>query len=109
MLVLLKDVGFVLGLWLDGPAVTGIVDPTNWKGMVEQFMGYRPPNAEVGMKEKKTYGVSSAWLRARFNNCPPHALVDVVERYAKVWLWHMVAQFLFLDASGNTMLWMVLP
>jgi hypothetical protein len=29
MSVLLKDVGFVLGLQLDGPAVTGTVDPTN--------------------------------------------------------------------------------
>jgi hypothetical protein len=26
-----------------------------------------------------------------------------------VWLWHMVAQFLFLDASRNTVSWMVLP
>jgi hypothetical protein len=29
MSVLLKDVGFVLGLRLDGPAVIGTVDPTN--------------------------------------------------------------------------------
>jgi hypothetical protein len=60
MSVLLKDVGFILGLRLDGLAVTGTVDPTNWKDMVEQFMGYRPPDAEEGMKEKKTSGVSSA-------------------------------------------------
>jgi hypothetical protein len=109
MLVLLKDVGFILGLRLDGPAVTSTVDPTNWKDMVEQFTGYRPPDTEEGMKEKKTSGVSSAWLRARFNICPPHAPGDVVERYAKVWLWHMVAQFLFPDAFGNTVSWMVLP
>ena len=49
------------------------------------------------------------WLRACFNRCPPHAPEDIVERYASVWLWHMVAQFLFLDASGNTVSWMVLP
>jgi hypothetical protein len=76
--------------------------------MVEQFTGYRPPDPEEG-KEKKTSGVSLAWLRQRFNMCPPHAPDDVVERHARVWLWHMVAQFLFPDASGNTISWMVLP
>jgi hypothetical protein len=35
MSVLLKDVGFILGLRLDGLAVTGMIDPTNWKDMVE--------------------------------------------------------------------------
>jgi hypothetical protein len=77
--------------------------------MVEQVIGQRPTNLEEGKKEKKTSGVSLAWLRQCFNMCPPHVPDDVVERYAWVWLWHMVAQFLFLDGSGNTASWMVLP
>jgi hypothetical protein len=76
--------------------------------MVERFTGHRPPDLEEGKKEKKTSGVSSAWLRQHFNMCPRHAPNDVVERYARVWLWHMVAQFLFLDVSRNTVSWMVL-
>jgi hypothetical protein len=107
--MLLKDVGFILGLRLDGPAVTGMVEPQNWKDMVEQVTGHRPLDPKEGKKEKKTSGVSSAWLRQRFNMCPPHASDDVVERYARVWLWHMVAQFLFPNASRNTISWMVLP
>jgi hypothetical protein len=31
-----------------------------------------------------------------------------VFRYARVWLWHMVAGFLFSDRSGNTISWLVL-
>jgi hypothetical protein len=30
-------------------------------------------------------------------------------RYARAWLWHMVAGFLFVDESGNTISWLVLP
>jgi hypothetical protein len=59
--------------------------------MVEQVTTYQPPDPEEGKKEKKTSGVSSAWLWQWFNRCPPHAANDVVERYAHVWLWHMVA------------------
>jgi hypothetical protein len=109
MFVLLKDVGFILGLRLDGLAMTGTVDPQSWKDMVEQVTGHRPPDPEEGKKEKKTSGVSSAWLWQCFNMCPPHAPDDVIERYARVWLWHMVAQFLFPDGSGNTVSWMFLP
>jgi hypothetical protein len=32
-----------------------------------------------------------------------------VFRYARAWLWHMVVGFLFLDGSGNTISWLVLP
>ena len=76
---------------------------------MEQFIGHWPPDLEEGKKQKKTSGVSSAWLRQHFNRCPPHVPVDIVERHARVRLLHMVARFLFLDASGNTISWMVLP
>jgi len=87
---------------LDGPAVTGTINTDNWKEMVEQVTDHHPPNPKEGKKEKKTSGVSSHWLWQRFNRCPPNVLDDVVKRYARVWLWHMVASFLLLDASGNT-------
>jgi len=60
MSVLMQDVGYILGLRLDGPAVTGTVEPVNWKDMVKQFTGHQPPDPEEGKKEKKTSGVSSA-------------------------------------------------
>ena len=77
--------------------------------MVEQFTGHQPPDPEEGKKEKKTSCVSLAWLWQRFNMRPPHAPKDIAERHARVWLWHMVAQFLFPDTSRNTVSWMVLP
>ena len=89
MSVLMQDVGYILGLRLDGPVVIGMVDTKELEGYGGAV--YRPPDPEEGKKEKKTLGVSSAWLRQRFNRCPPHAPDDVIERHTRVWLWHMVA------------------
>jgi hypothetical protein len=77
--------------------------------MVHQFTGHYPPDLEEGKKAHKTSGVSSLWLQQRFNRCPQNVANEVVERYAHVWLWHMVVCFLLPDASGNTVSWMVLP
>jgi hypothetical protein len=77
--------------------------------MVHQFIGHYPPDPEEGKKAHKTSGVSSLWLRQCFNKCPQNIADEVVERYARVWLWHMVACFLLRDTSRNTVSWMVLP
>ena len=84
MFVLMQDVGYILCLRLEDPAVTRMVEPLNWKDTVEQFTGHRPLYPEEGKKEKKTLGGRSAWLQQHFNMCPPHALKDVIERHAHV-------------------------
>ena len=99
----------ILGLPLDGLPVTGIVQSDGWRDMVENIIGIRPPAPPKGVRDRKTSGVSSAWLRANFSHCPPAAAAEVVERYARVWMWHLFAGFLFPDGSGNTISWMVLP
>jgi hypothetical protein len=35
-------------------------------------------------------------------HCPDSVPEHVVQRYAKVWLWHFLGTFLFPDSSGNT-------
>jgi hypothetical protein len=35
MSVLMEDIGYILGRCLDSPAVTGTIEPLNWKDMVE--------------------------------------------------------------------------
>jgi hypothetical protein len=54
-------------------------------------------------------GVHSGWLIAHFNTCLEDVEDGAVQRYARAWLWHMVAGFLFMDRSGNTISWLVLP
>ncbi|XP_072150989.1 protein MAIN-LIKE 2-like isoform X3 [Setaria viridis] len=109
MTITMQDVAMLLGLPLDGQPVTGIIQNKNWRDMVEMHIGIRPSEPEGGDSSKKTSGVSSAWLREHFDVCPPGANDEVVQRYARVWLWHFVSTFLFPDAAGNTVSWMVLP
>ena len=45
---------------------------------------------------------ASAWLRQNFNHCPQGAPQGVVERYARVWLWHLFGGFLFPDGSEES-------
>jgi hypothetical protein len=47
----------------------------------------------------------SLWLIERFDNLHPIAGEAEIERFARVWLWHFLGSFLFLDASSNTINW----
>nr|CAB3474500.1 unnamed protein product [Digitaria exilis] len=46
---------------------------------------------------------SEGWQDMHFNVCPADADDDIVERHARVWLWHFVSSFLFPDAAGSTL------
>ena len=107
--ITLQDVAMILGLPLEGIAVTGIIQTDGWRDMVEALIGIRPPEPPEGVKDRKTSGVSLAWLRQNFNHCSQGAPQGVVERYARVWLWHLFGDFLFPDGSGNTISCMILP
>ncbi|RLN42961.1 hypothetical protein C2845_PM01G46500 [Panicum miliaceum] len=99
----------VLGLPLEGNAATRIIRTGGWRDMVEANIGIRPPAPPEGVKDRKTSGVSSAWLRKHFNHCPAGADGVAVERHAQDWLWHLFGGFIFPGGSGNTISWMTLP
>jgi hypothetical protein len=52
--------------------------------------------------------VHASWITENFSVLPPDANDEVIERYAKVWLWHFLGGFLFPDGSGNNISWMFL-
>uniref|UniRef100_K3YMG6 SWIM-type domain-containing protein n=1 Tax=Setaria italica TaxID=4555 RepID=K3YMG6_SETIT len=105
----MQDIAMILDLPLEGHPVMGIIQNENWRDMVAMYIGIRLPEPKDGDNSKKTSGVSSAWLREHFNVCPQGANDEVVQRYARVWLWNFVSTFLLPDAAGNTVPWMVLP
>jgi hypothetical protein len=57
---------------------------------------------------RKTSGVTSLWITKRFDNLHPQADMAEIDRFARVWMWHFLGGFLFLDASGNTISWIFL-
>ncbi|XP_062186666.1 serine/threonine-protein phosphatase 7 long form homolog [Phragmites australis] len=106
--VTLQDVVMILGLLVDGQPVCGNVQSAGWRDMVEQFVG-RPPEPAQDAKDKKPSGVNSARLAQNFTEFPGDAAEQVIESYARAWLWHLVGGYLFPDGSGNTVSWMYLP
>lgn len=104
MSVTLQDVAMLFGLRIDGRAVTGSIDPGGWRDAVEVLLGIHPPEPPEDAKDRKTTGVSSSWIAEHFGIPPPAEAEEVViARYARAWLWHLLAGFLFPDSSGNTM------
>ena len=91
----------ILGLPLEGNAVTGMIQSDGWRDMVQAQVGIHPPEPPEGVKDRKTSGVSSAWLKENFNHCPQGAPQELVERHARVWVWHLFGGFLFRDGSGQ--------
>ena len=60
--ITMQDVAMILGLPLEGNAVTGIVQGDGWRDMVEANIGIRPPTPPDGVNDRKTSRVSSHWL-----------------------------------------------
>ncbi|CAL5055662.1 unnamed protein product [Urochloa decumbens] len=107
MTVTLEDVAMILGLPIDGRAVTGNISPAGWRDRVGLLLGVRPPDPPEGTKDRKTTGVSFGWISQHFGHPPPPGAADgVIQRHARAWLWHLVGGFLFPDGSGNTLSWM---
>jgi len=107
MSITLQDVAMLFGLRIDGRAVTGSICPNGWRERVELLFGVHPPEPPEDTKDKRPTGVTSAWLTQHFGT-PPGADANggTVVRFARAWLWHLIAGFLFPDSSGNTISWM---
>ena len=99
--ITMQDVAMILGLPLEGNVVIGMIQTDGWRDMVEAHIGIRPPEPPEGVKDRKTSGVSSAWLKQNFNHCPQGAPQEAVERYARVWLWHLLGASCFLMVPGT--------
>jgi len=103
MSITLQDVAMLFGLRIDGRAVTGSICPNGWRERVELLFGVHPPEPPEDTKDKRPMGVTSAWLTQHFGT-PPGADANggTVARFARAWLCHLIAGFLFPDSSGNT-------
>ena len=66
MTITLQDIGMILGLRIDGHAVTGDTTNDGWRDRVEAFYGHRPPDAEPGNRDQRTAGVLQTWLADRY-------------------------------------------
>ncbi|XP_066392632.1 serine/threonine-protein phosphatase 7 long form homolog [Miscanthus floridulus] len=113
MTLTLQDVKAILGLRLGRLPVIWIVDNDHWRELVAQFTSFLPLDDDASKKNnhgvsfslvnfRKSSGVSSSWITERFDYLDPQAEEVLIDRFARVWLWHFLGAFLFPDASGYT-------
>nr|XP_020177554.1 protein MAIN-LIKE 1-like [Aegilops tauschii subsp. strangulata] len=101
MTVTLQDWGMITALPLEGRALTGRVERTNWHNRVVALIGDCPP-----AKNNRTSGVPLPWLLKYRSKCPEDAEPRVVEQYARAYLWYLLTEVVFSNCSGNSAIWM---
>lgn len=95
----------ILALPLDGEPVTGRVDSAGWRVRVENLIGRYPTEGEA-TQGGKTNGVRFSWLVQHFRRCPAGVNNEIVQHYARAYLWYIFGSVLFPDAGGDHCSWM---
>jgi predicted secreted protein len=110
MTVTLQDVSLITGLPIEGKPLCMSTDSDGWRQQMEALIGMAPAEAPVQEGEKKKERVAAGapftWIVANFAHCPEDASDDVVQTYARVYLWYVISRTLFADATGKNAPWM---
>lgn len=109
MTVTLEDMAMISALPIEGRALTGKVLPQGWRQRVRRLVGVEPePWTDPNKKDPRSAGVVYSWIREHRMICPNGADENIVEQYARAYLWHLLTLVVFPDGSGDTASWMYL-
>ncbi|KAI3701880.1 hypothetical protein L6452_27320 [Arctium lappa] len=103
MSVTLEDVGYLLGLPIDGEPVIGVTY-TTCDAVCMKFLGRTPDSGSTsgGM-------VKLSWLKETFSRCPEGAPLDDIECHTRAYLLYLVGSTVFSTTTGNKVPVMYLP
>lgn len=103
MSITLEDVGYLLGLPIDGDPVIGVTY-TTCDAVCSKYLGRTPDSGSTsgGM-------VKLSWLKETFSKCPEGAPLDEVERHTRAYLLYLVGSTVFSTTTGNKVPVMYLP
>ncbi|KAG9459290.1 hypothetical protein H6P81_003798 [Aristolochia fimbriata] len=95
MTITLEDVVVLLGLRVDGFAVTGSTQG-DWMELARVLLGVKlPPDSFQGGR------LSLAWIGDRFLFCPDDVPDEVKQQHARAFLLHLVGLTIFLNGSAR--------
>ncbi|XP_050254850.1 serine/threonine-protein phosphatase 7 long form homolog [Quercus robur] len=100
MTITLQDVEVILGLPIDGDAVTGSTQKT-WTAVCEEFLGFQPITQD---QHKELHGqriLIKRLLEQVANPLPPNAEEDELYRYARCYILALLGDTIFMDKSGD--------
>ncbi|KAL0660913.1 hypothetical protein Bca4012_097750 [Brassica carinata] len=101
--VTLQDVNILLGLRVDGPAVTGSTK-NNWADLCEDLLGLRPGPGDLHGSH-----VSLAWLRDNFRNLPADPDDETLKCHTRAFILALMSGFLYGDKSKHDVALTFLP
>ena len=93
----LEDWSMITAMPIEGQALTGRVERTNWQRRVTTLIGDCP-----GAKGNRTSSVSLPWLSEHRKTCPEDADEANVEWYARDYMWYLLTEVVFPESSGNS-------
>ncbi|KAE8796276.1 mutator protein [Hordeum vulgare] len=73
------------------------------------LIGMSPQEPEVedgGKKDRVPAGATFTWIAANFAHCPEDADDEVIQRYARVYMWYVISRTIFADGTGKNAPWM---
>ena len=101
--ITLQDVSIILGLPIDGVAVTGTTC-LDWREVCATLLGVVPGDRDISGQRLRLM-----WLTEHFPSLPPDADVESVRCYARAFILQLIGGFLFVDKSNNRVHLMFLP
>ncbi|KAE8812598.1 mutator protein [Hordeum vulgare] len=76
---------------------------------MEALIGMSPHEPEVedgGKRDRVPAGATFTWIAANFAHCPEDADDEVIQRYARVYMWYVISRTIFADGTGKNAPWM---
>ncbi|KAE8810525.1 mutator protein [Hordeum vulgare] len=109
MTVTLQDVSMITALPIEGKPLCMSTDSEGWRQQMEALIGMSPQEPEVedgGKKDRVPVGAPFTWIAANFAHCPEDADDEVIQRYARVYMWYVISRTIFADGTGKNAPWM---
>ncbi|XP_050281394.1 serine/threonine-protein phosphatase 7 long form homolog [Quercus robur] len=97
--ITLQDVEVLLGLPVDGDAITGSTQKI-WETVCDEYLGFRPAN-EDHLECSGQRILIKRLLEQVANPLPPNAEDDEVHRYARCYILALLGDTIFMDKSGD--------
>ena len=98
--ITLQDVEVLLGLPVDGDAITGSTQKT-WTEVCRDFLGFQPINQESHKQLTKQRILISQLLEQVVGPLPPNAEEDEVHKYAWCYILALLGDTIFRDKSSD--------